>query len=304
VSKNDRKILIFTGAGASYGCEHILPKQPPLGNQLYDELATFSPHSWGRIPSKQASQFRQNFEAGMGTILQQQSLLVPQLMRDMAIYFSRFNLDASWSDLYSQLMVHILKNNLQEQIVLSTINYECVFELAVSNLGLSIDYFSTKPSNNQKITFWKLHGSCNFKPKNIQATSGVTFTRGVAFEAGIQVIPLNQVPIFCRNTGLYPAMSIFVQGKPTPISPSSIKLLQGYWANYVDRADSIAIIGVNPNPLDKHIWDPLTNTDASIYYIGNQEAFNFWSHKYRPKKSNMWLADTFKDGFRRMLQIL
>ena len=304
MSKNHRLILIFTGAGASYGCEHILPRQPPLSNQLYDELVLSFPNSWGKIIATLAPQFRQNFEAGMGIVWQQQSSIVPALMRDMAIYFSIFRPDGSRLDLYSQLMTYVVNNNLQNEIILSTLNYECVFELAVSGLGLSVDYFSKTPSSNKKVTFWKLHGSCNFMPKNIQATGAVQFTRGVVFNAGIQVIQPNQVAIFCRsNTALYSAMSIFVHGKPTQISLSSIRSLREHWANCVAKADAIAIIGVNPNPSDKHIWDPLASTNAPIYYLGNQTRFNSWSRQFRPNKTNIWLVNTFKNGFGKLLQI-
>ena len=130
-------------------------------------------------------------------------------MRDMATYFSSFRPDGSGLDLYSQLMTYVVRNNLQKEIIFSTLNYDCIFELAVSGLGLKVDYFSNTPSSNKKITFWKLHGSCNFIPKNIQAR-GIQFTRGISFNAGIQVIQPNKVPSFCRTSALYPSMSIFV----------------------------------------------------------------------------------------------
>lgn len=142
MSNHTCRILIFTGAGASYGCEHVLPKQPPLSNQLYDELSACFPDSWGRTPTALASQFRTNFEGGMDVVWQRQSLNVPPLMRDMAIYFSSFHPDGQRLDLYSRLIENIVQNNLQEQTVLSTINYDCILELAVSSLGLRIDYFS------------------------------------------------------------------------------------------------------------------------------------------------------------------
>src|SRR3972149_5168023 len=186
MSNSGRMTLVLTGAGASCGCEYVYPKQPPLGNQLYDELANFFPCSWGRITGMQAVQFRQNFEAGMDSIWQHQSPIVPPLMRDMAIYFSQFHPDGSFSDLYSRLLMYILKNNMGERIILSTINYECILELAISSLGLQADYFSDSPSNKEKITLWKLHGSCNFMPKGIGATRGVTYTAGVQFDAGIE----------------------------------------------------------------------------------------------------------------------
>ena len=59
--------LVLTGAGAIYGCENIYPKQPPVSNKLYDELAQAFPYSWGSINGQQ---FRRNFEVGMNAIWQ------------------------------------------------------------------------------------------------------------------------------------------------------------------------------------------------------------------------------------------
>lgn len=300
MSNNDNITLVLTGAGASFGCEHIYPKQPPVSDQLYDELASSFPYSWGSIAGEK---FRQNFEAGMYEIWQQRSTIVPQLMREMAIYFSQFHSDGSFSDLYSQFLKHIVSNDMEEQIVLSTINYECILELAACNLGFKIDYFTDTQSSKEKVILWKLHGSCNFIPKGISATKGVIYTAGVQFGAGIEPIQPNQVPMFCTsNTALYPAMSIFTQGKPMQICSQIIQRLQGYWASRVTRAGKVVIIGVNPNPNDSHIWNPLANTDAKILYIGNKERFENWISQFRPTKNSLWLADKFRDGFNYLIE--
>lgn len=305
MSNHGRLTLILTGAGASCGCEHVYPKQPPLSNQLFDELAGSFPYSWGRIAGIQAAQFRQNFEEGMDAIWQYHSQIVPLLMQDMAIYFSQFRPDGSFLDLYSQLLMYILSNNMEERMIFSTINYECILELAVSSLGLQIDYFSDKPSSKEKITLWKLHGSCNFMPKGINATRGVVYTAGVQFNTGIEPIQPNQIHTFCRsNTVLYPAMSVFARGKPMQICPQIIQTLQKIWANCVARAEVVAIIGVNPNPYDAHIWYRLATTDARILCIGNQERFENWRRQFRASKNSVWLTDKFQNGFKDLLAII
>src|SRR3990170_7499469 len=41
-------VLLF-GAGASFGAGDILPERPPLGRQLFGELARCFPSSWGGL---------------------------------------------------------------------------------------------------------------------------------------------------------------------------------------------------------------------------------------------------------------
>jgi len=303
MSNSSRFTLILMGAGASCGCQHVYPKQPPLSSQLYDELVNSFPYSWGETSEMQAVQFRENFELGMDVIWQRQSPIIPTLMRDMAIYFSQFRPDGSPLDFYSRLLIYIRSHNMENKIIFSTINYECLIELVVSSLGLQIDYFSDTPSSKEKITLWKLHGSCNFMPRGLSATRGVLYTAGVQFGAGIVPIQPHEVLAFCRsNTALYPAMSIFARGKPMQICPQIIQLLQNFWKSCVAKAEKVVIIGVNPNLNDTHIWTPLANTDAKILYIGNQKRFENWRRQFRPTRDSVWLAGTFEKGFNDLLE--
>lgn len=52
-------LLIF-GAGASLGSENT--NMPPLGNELYDQLAQINSAGWGSISEDLADLFRNDFE--------------------------------------------------------------------------------------------------------------------------------------------------------------------------------------------------------------------------------------------------
>src|ERR1019366_900710 len=99
------RIAILFGAGASFGSGNVNPYPPPLGANLYADLAEQFPQSWGSLPSEIAEVFEKNqFEEAMVAIWATPSALVQQLLIDMTIYFSRFRAGATRSDCYSQLI--------------------------------------------------------------------------------------------------------------------------------------------------------------------------------------------------------
>jgi len=290
---------LFFGAGASFGSGEVKPKPPPLGSGLFEELQMAFPSSWGKIPDNIALHFR-DFEEGMGIIWERYSHKVPRLMREMAMFFSQFI--PRYGNLYYKLTDYLVKKDLLANTLFSTLNYECLLELAASDLGLKVNYFD-EPANDL-FTLWKLHGSCNFKLKGIEA-QGIRYTRGVSFGGGIIPIQLNQVySQFSANNSLYPAMSIYTRGKPNQMAPEFIQSLQKRWADYIMYSDLICIIGIRPHPPDKHIWEPLANTDGKILFIGNKERFESWAKENRPDKENCWIAQKFDEGIRELLSKL
>ena len=87
-----RDIVFLFGAGASYGAGSILPEQPPLGFQLYPILENLCPSTWGSLPQniKDAFHNGNNFEFGMRLVYEQFGSFIPNLMRDLAVYFVQF----------------------------------------------------------------------------------------------------------------------------------------------------------------------------------------------------------------------
>jgi len=300
MSENKPIIFLF-GAGASYGAGGILPETPPLGLQLYEILEEIYPGSWGALPEKYKGELKKDFEKGMGMVYDDFGSFIPRLMREMAIYFIQF-MPYENRCLYSKLLTSLKKNSQLDNVLFSTLNYECVLEYSIVNVGFNIDYFEkTKDS----IPVWKLHGSCNMFSQGVQAGQGVSYGTGVVFEGGIEAfLDKNKIIEECLvKSGLAPVMCLFMKGKPLQVSPSSIEKLQEKWANEILNAKAVFSVGVNPLPADTHIWDPLSQTDADLFYIGDEENFNEWVSEYRENHSE-FLSPYFHKGFNQLINKL
>ncbi|MDN5847093.1 MAG: hypothetical protein L0H53_12565 [Candidatus Nitrosocosmicus sp.] len=69
------------------------------------------------------------------------------------------------------------------------------------------------------------------------------------------------------------------------------------------NASKILIIGVRPNPEDKHVWNFLATTDAEIGYIGDEEFLN-WKSKYGKNKNKKFLGKYWNDSFNKSVSFL
>jgi hypothetical protein len=292
------KIVLF-GAGASCGCGDVDPCPPPLGADLYDVLARLFPISWGAVPDDAKNIFRSNFEEGMQILIERHGHAVAPLMQHMAIFFSRFGIADRASNLYIRFFQYLSANELIEQTIVSTINYECLCERAANIAGLQIGYF-TSPISDKKVTsIWKLHGSCNFKLIGLEATRGVSFSGvGVAFNGGIEAInPLDVARIYQGNTSLYPSMSLYAKNKPITMAPSILHEKQSIWTTQTLNAEVISVIGVRPNPEDAHIWKPIAESNGKFCYIGNRADYDLWVNNHRQGKINKYLGRSWESGF-------
>lgn len=292
-----KKVVLF-GAGASYGAGGILPARPPLGSQLFGELARSYPGSWGNFPADIRRLFEKDFEQGMELLWDKHSHIVAELTQQMAIYFAQFRASRKGSTLYHYFAREIKQRGVAKDLVISTLNYECVLEFALSDEGLPINYFDST-SSNQEICVWKLHGSCNFLPQGMSAGRGVSFMRGVVFDTGIRAVPdMNEVIAYCfSDNAIPPVMCLYMKDKPLQVAQTAVQELQQRWREQVASADVIAVVGVNPNPGDVHLWQALAQTQARLVYIGNQKTFETWSTENHKQKSTRFLASRFDEGF-------
>ncbi len=242
-------------------------------------------------PIKEA--FVRDFELGMGNLWSAGSTSISLLMQDAATFFARYGLAHSVNP-YSLLVSSLITTGSLEKTVLSTLNYECLLDLAISSYSVPINYFDVSPPN-EAATLWKLHGSCNFLPDGgISATRGVSFSPGVSFGTGLRACQPSEVWAFCSgNTALYPAMAIYMAGKPVQVAPDAIGRLQAAWGQVVQAADTVALIGVRPNPPDTHIWAPLADTQARILFVGNEAAFDQWRKGNRSNTDDIYLGRRF-----------
>jgi hypothetical protein len=78
------KTVVLFGAGASYGAGGIQPSTPPLGRDLFDELARQYSRSWGSLAQNVRSLFEDHgFEAGMEWVWQNLRRAPPVLHKYM-----------------------------------------------------------------------------------------------------------------------------------------------------------------------------------------------------------------------------
>jgi len=292
------KVVLF-GAGASFGSGEVNPTIPPLGKDLFDVLARLFPSTWGQVPVGVRAELRRNFEEGMGTLIERHGFAVAPLMQRMAIFFSRFGLTTGSNNLYFRFFEFLTSNDLLKETLVSTLNYECLAEIAANLNNLQIGYFVNPVSGNQTAPIWKLHGSCNFKVAGLEATRGVSFSGvGIAFDGSIELLnPADVRRVYLGNTALYPAMCLYAKDKPITMAPSVIKEKQALWADEVRKAEVICAIGIRPNPDDSHIWSPIAESVGEFCYVGNKHWFKAWTSQYRADKVNLYLGDTWNSVF-------
>ncbi len=285
--------LILLGAGASHGCERASPYCPPLAKRLFDDLQQQYPNAWGKLPKSYRRNFVPNFERGMKELWDSGSHDTSALLRCMADYFARFRpLSRS---AYHRLMEHLDAHGALCGTYLSTLNYDCLLEYAGREFRGTIQYFSADPTDLDALAVWKIHGSCNFLPASVSgAASGISYSAsGVSWEGDLNIVDASQVGPFVARSAFYPAMAIFMEGKPVNSHQSQIKQLQSMWADAVLHADAVGVIGVRPNEADTHIWQPLADTDAELVVIGNRNEYDEWAKARRPGKRTHIVGDRF-----------
>lgn len=290
------KVVLF-GAGASYGSGQVEPRVPPLGNELFEVLCRLYPISWGQIPEKFKTLFNNNFEEGMAEVIDKGYATVGNLMQSMGIFFSYFHLTEDCDNLYIDFLEQLKSKGICEDVLISTINYECLIEKAANLVGLRISYFNS--SNNNELSLWKIHGSCNFKLIGIEATRGVIInSQHVSFDGNIQALnPGDVKKEFEGNTAFHPSMCLFAKDKPITIAPSIISGKQEEWSTIAEEAEVICIIGVRPNTEDSHIWDAISECKGKFLFIGNLDDYNSYTSTYRMSKDNLYLGNRWNEAF-------
>lgn len=299
------RIILF-GAGASYGSGAVVPRRPPLGDDLFDVLASEFPQSWGALPGPIRKKFAKTFEVGMAALLATRSHAVAPMMQQFAILFSRYQLSSP--NAYVSLVESLDRVGKLTGTAFATLNYECLLEWALTSRGRYVECGDVLPG--PRGTFlWKLHGSCNFLPRTDQLYvappgSGVTYGPGVKFEPGIEVVHPNSVADRLRNTGLYPAMAHYAPGKEVQVSESSIRMIQDVYARAVPGATSVGVIGVRPNVDDDHVWGPLASTSARVLFVGSRDTYSEWRKDHRSDRPTKYLGSRFDAAIDALVEAL
>lgn len=287
------KYLILFGAGASFGSDET--GAPPLGEALFEALASFNPNGWGRITPEQAELFRHDFEAGMQAL---SSHALPPLQRAMAAYF--FNFLPQKSNLYIKLAEKIKNQNWESS--LATLNYERLLELSLSFSGIR-PVVGREAESGLEIELCLPHGCCHLFCQSVRGLAQAVSLAGrnVRTNGPIETIAdSRQFQQRINNDAFPPVMSYFDPSKETTSGANFIKGQRKRFAELVSEANTVEIIGLRVRAHDEHIWEPLAQTSAKIVYCSgksSREEFEIWASENRPNKTDIILPYYFSDGF-------
>ena len=292
------RIAVLFGAGASKGAGNCQPTPPPLGGELFAALCDEFPSSWGSLSTASVLAFEHDFETAVLELWEQQLPGNSRLIIEMAIYFSGFLPASDGSDLYAELLKTLIVRKLLQRTAFATLNYECILDHAIYQLGLKAAHFEPEPPKGN-VLVWKPHGSCNLLPQvSIKNSTfiGVENFYGL-YEGPVAAVHPSKVrEEYDSGSSLPPAISLYAPGKPTPVAQSFVETTREFWANWVDSADLIITIGTRPTLADTHIWDPILKSDSPIWYVGGNEDPDYRNLASAVGERLSTLATRFKPG--------
>lgn len=262
--------MFLTGAGASFGCGNTFPKNPPLGKNLYKALEEYFPIEMKKLTDIIGSKNTENFEEKMYQAVYNNKVNNTEINALIAMYFSQFKPmnGNSFMNLFFKL------SDEDIEYVYSTLNYDCIGELAALKIGLNCNYsIENMPSNHFDIL--KLHGSCNFLVGGVLGPVGsISVELGGQFEGMIEPVdPRIAHDLILEQAGLV-CMAYYMNGKPTSVGSSVIEKIQNKWKECIATSDYLILIGINVNPNDSHIWDSIKSSNVKIGFVGSNDAYS------------------------------
>lgn len=270
------KTAILFGAGASYDCGNVYPHQPPIGSKLYSRLKDRFPETWGDLPTQLDQEFNRNnkFEEGMYSLWRSYPDISTMLLKEFAIYFTEFIPASKENSTNYHKIIKRLTERGKNDTILSTLNYDCLLD---GELGTNINYFFG-PGKGCPII--KLHGSCNWFIDFGKMNKSVNFTSDVNFDETPYSLNTREKVSekLLGDTPFYSVIRLYIKGKPAQLAPSFFRHIEKEWKNLILNVKKVIIIGVNPENYtdDPHIWEPLHDTSADIFYIGNKNKYEKW----------------------------
>jgi NAD-dependent SIR2 family protein deacetylase len=290
--------LFLIGAGASYGSGDCYPKNPPLGENFFEEFKARGGIASTVEPDLQKL-FSEDFEKAMDRFFEERNTDVTQFLREMAEYFSQFEpLD---NNHYCDLL-DILGGDLKKSTFVTT-NYDLLIELAVMKHGLLVSY-SGLPVPKGNIPIIKIHGSCNFLPDmGTSSISGIRFDisgskGGSILDTGIKIARSRaEILEFCKKEdAIGPALAMYSPEKRVLYCKSFVEHQQKIWLNEVRKAKRIYVIGLKVHPVDEHIWGVLAKSKVPLYYVGGEpDDIHEWA-KENNRKQVHHIANRFDES--------
>jgi len=231
----------------------------------------------------------------------------PQFLREMAMYFIQFSPEPS--NAYCQLVRMLRPRN--NSIAFATLNYDVLLEHAISIEGHTLCYNCPASPGSSNFEIIKPHGSCNFLPNLPSKVTGLTFL-GAPNATGAHIYgPIrpatttDEVRNFCKsNDVLAPAMALYTQGKRLLTSGPFMELQLRRFEDAVKRAHRLILVGVAVNADDRHIWFPIQESKAKIYFVDpNAAMFSDWA-KSTGRRHVYQLGNDFLEALPRIQGLL
>lgn len=274
------RLAILFGAGASFGCGATVPRPIPLGGGLYEELRDCFPETWDKlITEAEGAAFRAepSFEKGMEVLREANDERLQLLLTDMAIYFTEFA-PTNANNQYGKLIDHIGLDRL-DSTVFASLNYDCLFEMTAGARSISVSYCldtmapATPPG---AILLLKPHGSCNFVMQGLGGRvimKNVTMSgMGGYYEGPLEARHPNEIAaLYIDGPSVPPAISLYTTGKASLTGPRVLTAIREKWRSAVEQADVVIPIGVRVVLADKHVWEPIVDSRADVWFVGGQE---------------------------------
>jgi hypothetical protein len=310
----ERDIVILFGAGASHGAGHVQPQAPPLGADLYDALATQYPTEWGsesHLGRMWAAPLREDFERAMyeEVLPRVPSLSLLEWHRPVAAFFAGYRLDGGGCDMYSLLLLGLRTKRLLGRVMFGSLNYDCLIEQAMLELGLTADYMLEDALPQGSIPLAKIHGSCNFITADLfQSRAYLTNANASSIECSFTALPVPdledrlQARFSTYQPAFFPVLGLYSPNKPSIVAPVKLQSLRNILAERIRLATAVVLIGLKPNRRDPHLWEPIAQSRASkIVYVGGQTDYE--SLKTLQAKT-VHAAETFEAGVTAVLNTL
>lgn len=290
--------MFLFGAGASFGAATDTIERPPLGDSLFEQLSVEYCDSWRLIDKSFFSDGDGvRFEEGLYSYLLTESRMLVPLQKDLAMFFSKYKI----INKENKLIQLIEKNRTlfdNNNVVLSTINYDLLLEYALSMFQIKFTY---SPNIDEFIKVLKLHGSCNFISKSPRLTlkkeinMPATVNEKGELEFG-QVIGefhilwnMDELKGALEPNSSFPIMALYTKTKNVLFNKKVIQEIQEGFESILRQCEMVFVIGIRQLDYDSHIWNPLKSYEKQLFLIGNEKELDKW--KYDNNLNNAKVID-------------
>lgn len=119
---------------------------------------------------------------------------------------------------------------------------------------------------------------------------------GAYYQGPLAVVDPDQVgSLYPDPPSMPPAISIYEPEKSSPVGSEVIQTVRDNWREVASSADLVICIGARPVKQDSHIWDPIIESKADVWFVGGKDS-DFGRLAWTLGDRMTHLADYFDDG--------